>query len=395
MSIKSGNSKVKRSVFLLLLTLAFSDVLSQERISHRQFRFLEIKGHSGNHLYTGESLKEALKSGYGAIEARYGWQSNNSNSWQNMYLYPSYGFGWYSGFVGNPDLLGKPSAVFGFISFPLFQHKRHQMVIEPAGGVSFDLKPYNENNNSENDAIGSRVNVYFNFSVGARYRLNREMDLVYGFDFTHFSNGRIYKPNSGLNMFGPNLGIRYHFNSQQNRVDNSYNPQTVLDVRPHLHQYKRAEKKNEFNLLAYAAGGIVQNDRDMGTSKQYGTFSGVLELQYILNTKNGFSGGVDYFYDNSLIAKVQDGNYSVYGFHGGYEYTFWLLSIRLQVGSYFTNRDRDLKGPFFLRPSFKLDLSNKVYLQLGLKTLAGAKADWVEWGFGYKIANFCREQNQK
>lgn len=373
---------------LLFLLICPGQALAQEKASFRQYRFLEIKGHTGNHIYTGESLRDALSDGYGAIEARYGWQSNNPDGWQNMYLYPSYGFGWYSGFVGNPSLLGKPGAVYGFISFPLFQHKRHQMVIEPAAGISYDLKPYDANHNTQNDAIGSRFNVYFNLSLGARYRLNREMDLVYGLDFTHFSNGRIYKPNSGLNMFGPNLGIRYHFNTHQNKVDNSYNPQTVLNVRPNLYNFVKAKRINSFNVLAYGAAGLVQNNPDMGTSKQYSTFSGVLELQYVLNTKNGFTGGVDFFYDNSLVAEIPDGHYDVYGFHAGYDYMFWIMSFRMQVGSYFTAAHRDLKGLFFLRPAVKLDLSRRFFIQLGLKTLAGAKADWVEWGVGFKLTQF-------
>lgn len=374
-----------RFTILFYFLLFTSCLFAQEKNSFRQYRFLEIKGHTGNHLYTGETLKDALSNGYGAIEVRYGWHSNNPDGWQNMYLYPSYGFGWYSGFVGDPDLLGTPGAVYGFISFPLFDHKRHQMVIEPAAGVSYDLKPYDKNNNAMNDAIGSRVNVYFNMSIGAKYRLNREIDLLYGIDFTHFSNGRIYKPNSGLNMFGPNLGIRYNFNSGQNNVDDSYNPQTVLNVRPNLYYQRKAQKINDFNLLLYAAGGIVQNDRDMGTSKQYGTFTGVFELQYILNTKNGFSGGLDFFFDNSLVDKIPGEGYDVYGFHGGYEYLFWRMGVRLQVGSYFTHRDRDLKGLFFLRPAFKMDLTRHLFVQVGLKTLAGAKADWVEWGMGIRI----------
>ncbi len=381
------NFKIINSGIIALLSLSVlcSEIYSQRKSTFRQFRFLEIKGHSGSHLYTGESLKGALSDGYGAIEARYGWQSNNPDSWQNMYLYPSYGLGWYSGFIGNPDLLGKPGAVYGFISFPLFNSNRHQMVIEPAVGISYDLKPFDAYKNSDNDAIGSRINVYFNFAVGASYRLNREMDLVYGIDFTHLSNGRIYKPNSGLNMYGPNLGIRYHFNNNQNKIDNSYNPQTILNVRPDLSNFKPAEKINELNILVYGAGGIVQNNKDMGTSRHYSTFTGVLELQYILNTKNGFSGGVDFFYDNSLVDIIPGKNYSFIGFHGGYEFMFWLMSIRFQVGSYFTGNDRDLKGPFFMRPAFKFDLSERAFIQIGLKTLAGTKADWVEWGAGLRL----------
>jgi hypothetical protein len=366
--------------FALTFLLSFGLLNAQDN----PYRLIEIKGLSGNHLYAGESLKDALSSGYGAVVAKYGWQSSNPDGWQSMYLYPAYGFGWYSGFIGNPELLGKPSAVFGYTSFPLFRHHRHQMLIEPAFGVSYDLKPYHAGNNSINDAIGSRFNVYFNLNAGAKYRLNREIDLVYGFDFTHLSNGRTFKPNKGLNMFGPNVGLRYHYNKRQNKVDNAYQPQMILEVRPTLTVFRRSEAVKKGCLLLYGAGGMVQNDEDKGTSRQHSTYSGLLEYQYILNTKNAFTIGVNAFYDHSLIERFPDRSHGFYGFHGGYDFMFWRMSIRLQCGTY-TRKGKEFKGNFFFRPAIKYDINKFLYAQLGLKTMAGPKADWVEYGLGVKL----------
>jgi hypothetical protein len=369
---------------LILLFFNFDLLHAQDTPVHNHFRFIEIKGLSGNHLYSGESLKEALASGYGAVLVKYGWQSYNPEGWQNMYVYPAYGLGWYSGFIGNPELLGEPSAVYGFISLPLFRHHRHQMLIEPAFGLSYDLKPYHAGNNSANDAISTRFNVYFNLNIGAKYRMNREIDLMYGFDFTHFSNGRTFKPNRGLNMFGPNLGIRYHYNSKQNKVDNAYQPQTILDVRPTLSVYRASEPIREGKVLLYGAGGIVQNDKDKGTSRQHSTYTALLEYQYLLNTKNAFTIGFNLFYDHSLVEQFPDENFGFYGIHGGYDFMFWKMSIRIQGGTYF-RKGREFKGDFFFRPALKYDINKFLYAQLGLKTMAGPKADWVEYGLGVKL----------
>lgn len=370
--------------FVIGLFLLCNSLSAQDSSSFKSFRFFEVKGLSGNHLYAGESLNEALSNGYGALVARYGWQSNNPNSWECMYLYPAYGFGWYSGFIGNPELLGKPNAVYGFISFPLFKHKRHQMMLEPAFGISYDLKPYNEGNNADNDAIGSRFNVYFNLNLGASYRLNREMDLLYGFDFTHFSNGRTFKPNKGLNMFGPNIGFRYHYNSKQGKVDNSYQPKTLLDVRPTFTNHKKATPIQRGRIQLYAAGGVVQNDEDKGTSKQHSTYTALIEYQYQLNVKNAFALGINLFYDNSLSVSHPDKSLNFYGFHAGYDFMFWRLGIRLQGGTY-TSKGRDFKGDYFFRTAIKYDINDFVFAQLGLKTMAGIKADWVEYGLGVRL----------
>ncbi len=378
-------SKAITGINLLIFLLSLSQVQAQESGKHHQFRFLEIKGHSGNHYYSGNTLTDELESGYRAIEVRYGWQSNNPDSWQSLFRYPSYGFGWYNGFVGNPKVLGIPAGLYGFISFPLFQFKRNEIVLEPALGLSYDLKPYDPDKNSENDAIGSRVNVYFNLNLGGRYRLTREVDLLYGWDITHFSNGRTFEPNAGLNMIGPNIGIRYNFNALQNKVDNSANPTKILEARPELSYYRKARPVRQGNFLLYLATGLVQTEKDKGSDKQYSTFSSTFEYQYVFTEKNGATIGLDAFYDNSLKESHPTETYDFYGAHLGYDLMFWQLTIRFQTGTYLTRKGLDLKGNYFFRPALKFDATRHLFFQLGLKTKNGFIADWIEYGLGLRL----------
>lgn len=375
--------------FLLIFFCFFNvTILYAQYVEKPQdFRFVEIKGHSGLHLYNGEELKEALENGYGAIELRYGWQSNNSSSWQSLFGYPAYGIGWYSGFIGNPDLLGTPGAVYGFISFPVSKPRRNLWVLETALGISYDLKPYNSETNINNDAIGSRFNVYFNLNLGANYQLNREIDLVYGIDITHFSNGRMFKPNAGLNMYGLNLGFKYHFNTQQRYIDNRKFPEHILNVRPQPMPYRKAKPIKDLEVLLYVATGLVQNDENSGTSKQYSTITSMIEASYIVNEISSLAIGMDVFYDSSLAMYYPNNSHWFYGVHGGYDLNFWKLAIRLQGGTYLHNRARKFKGDYFLRPALKYQLSKDIFTQIGLKTQDGFKADWIEFGLGIKIFN--------
>ncbi|WP_423130398.1 acyloxyacyl hydrolase [Gaoshiqia sp. Z1-71] len=379
-------NKIIRIFFIVFISgLAGKKLEGKDTNPYRQFRFIEIKGHSGSHYYSGESLSDALKNGYRAVEVRYGWQSNNPDGWQSKYRYPGYGVGWYSGFIGDPNVLGMPGALYGFISFPLFQFRRHEIGLEPAFGISYDLNPYDEENNSDNDAIGSRFNVYFNLNLGGRYRITREIDLLYGLDITHLSNGRTYLPNSGLNMFGPNLGIRYNFNARQNKIDNSPNPTKILDVRPVLDTYRKAMPVSEYSLLFYMATGLVQDREHKGSNKQYSTFSSILEGQYKFTEKSAISLGFDAFYDSSLKISFPDHSVDFYGAHLGYDFMFWKMAIRMQGGTYLHQKARNFKGSYFLRPALKFDLSRVVYFQLGLKTQNGFIADWVEYGLGIRL----------
>jgi hypothetical protein len=57
------------------------------------------------------------------------------------------------------------------------------------------------------------------------------------------------------------------------------------------------------------------------------------------------------------------------------------------MGTYLTEAASAYKGSFWLRPNVKWDFNRYVYAQLGLKTFAGAAADWVEYGIGIRLGD--------
>ncbi len=382
---------VLKGIFLVLLLLQAVDSIGQKRNysydevkydkGFGRFRYLEIKGHTGYHLYNGGPLKESIEGGYGAVQARYGWQSKDSTSWVSHYGYPSYGLGYYSGFIGDPAVLGKPNAVFGFISFPVTRPgKRNTFEISPSLGVTYNLEPYDSANNPSNDAIGTGIALYFNLGFGAAYRLTRELDIYYGVDFTHFSAGRIRTPNHGINMYGLNLAFRYYYNADQRWVDRDPFTRDLLQSR-----FDRPEKKPNTRLGVnkidtYLGFGTVQNVEDQGTDNRYFVFSGVLDYRYLFNNMHGLSAGVDFFYDESLKAYYPE-DLTLIGLHAGYDFMFGKFSVKFQFGAYL--EDDKGKDPIYGRLAFRYNINPWFFAQIGVKTKDTSRADWGEFGIGF------------
>ena len=372
MLLQAGNSIAQKKKY------TYEDIKDQRDFG--RFRYLEIKGHTGYHLYDAGPLKRSFDGGYGAIQARYGWQSKDTASWESQYGYPSYGVGYYSGFIGDPAVLGKPNAVFGFISFPLTPSgHRNTLHLDPSLGFTFNLEPFDTDSNPTNDAIGTDVAVFFNLALSASYRLTRELDLVYGIDFTHFSAGRIRTPNHGINMYGLNLAFRYYYNADQRWVDNDPFTRDLVQSRFERPRKRPNTPMGENSIEVYLAGGTVQNVEDQGTDNRYFVFSGVLDYRYRFNNMHGISAGADFFFDESMKVRYPD-DQTLVGLHAGYDFMFGRFSTRFHFGAYL--EDDKGKDPLYARFAFRYDLNRWLFAQIGVKTKETTRADWMELGIG-------------
>ncbi|THD66809.1 hypothetical protein E7Z59_13605 [Robertkochia marina] len=368
-------------LFFMIVLTVFSVVRAQEG----RFKSISIKGYSGAHLYSGQDLNEKVNYGYEAVDVRFAWHPSKVNRWSEDTGFAAYGFGFYSASIGDPEVFGNPNALYGFVNFFLSKpYRRNVLEISPALGLTYNLNPFNADENPLNDAIGARFAVFFNLNFGGAYKLNRELDLLYGVDFTHYSNGRSYTPNYGLNLFGFNIGMRYHFNQEQKALDTDPYTTNVVSaryLRPKRPPSAEADQNNSIDL--YLAVGSVQNYEDQGTDLRYGTFSGVVDYRKYFNQMHGLTVGMDLFYDNSLAEYYPDSadRYLV-GVHAGYDFMFWKFDIRVQLGTYLTN-DRG-KDMLFIRPALQYEISKNFFAQVGLKTRNGPGADWIEFGVGWK-----------
>jgi len=376
------------SKVVFYIVIISSNFLLAQTNTDGRYRTIQLSGHSGAHLYGGETLDDETISSYGALEVKFAWQNSNPEGWASQYGYPSYGFGLYSGELGDPQIFGHPNAIFGFINFPISNpSKRNAFRIEPSLGFTYNLEPYDTEKNPLNDAIGSRVTVYFNVNFGWAYKWTKELDLLYGMDFSHFSNGRSNTPNWGLNMLGFNLGLRYHYNADEFKISKDpYAPRSLPAryLRPERKLNTKVEDNQSINL--YVAGGTVQTYPEEGESfdnERYNTFSAVVDYQHKFNNMHGISAGFDFFYDASLETRFPDDSsqYYLVGVHGGYDFMFYKFTLGAHLGTYLT--DNRGKKPYFARVGIRYEVFKWAFAQVGLKTDAFA-ADWIEFGVGFR-----------
>lgn len=386
---------IKYSYIFLIFFISINSFSQGEKLDYEEvkntenygrFKYIEVKGKSGSHMYTGESLGDAIEKGYGSFEIRFGWQPSDPDHWSKSYGFSSYGIGWYTGYLGDSDIFGFPSAIFGFINFPIGKPgKRNTFQISPAVGLTYNLVPFDENSNPTNDAIGYKMAFYLNINFGFQYIINRDLDLLYGLDYTHFSNGRLFTPNHGLDMLGLNIGLRYMYNADQRKYNNDIYTDELLQSRFKRPPNVPIEKVKKSYINVLAGIGTVQNSEDAGTSNRYVTFSGVIDYQYKFNKMIAATGGFDYFYDQSMIEYENSDRYLLAA-HVGADFMFADFTFRAQTGTYLT--DSKGKGGIFVRAAIQYAITDWMYVQAGLKTRNGARADWVEWGVGFKPFNW-------
>lgn len=175
------NKKLKKC---LLATLFLGQFISAQELEtlpiqtnlktdNQRYRYFSALWESGVHLYSGnQTIRDMLRHGHGAAQVRMGWQTTQKEEWAQYYGYPSFGVGYYSGFVGDPEVFGSPNGFFSFINFPLnSDNKRTTLHLEPALGLTYRLKPYDKVKNPYNDAIGARMGVYFELSLALIQKL--------------------------------------------------------------------------------------------------------------------------------------------------------------------------------------------------------------------------------
>ena len=157
-----------------------------------------------------------------AAHLKYSFQFRPNTCADRIYGGAYQGFGLSATTFGDKKQLGDP------ISFYVFQGARIarfnpclSLNYEWNFGLSAGWKPYDNDYNSYNGAVGSRMNAYINAGIYLNWAFSRYFDLIIGGDFTHFSNGNTKFPNAGVNTTGAKIGLVYNFNRTEEELTKS------------------------------------------------------------------------------------------------------------------------------------------------------------------------------
>lgn len=204
---------------------------------------------------------------------------NPNKFWHCLYNYPEGGIGFYFSNLGNNKISGFAFAGFSFLNFNLYKKK---LFLPLSLGVSYITKSFDYKKNYYNLVISSHINVFF--SIGILYKVNfYKNNIFFGPFFVHFSNGSVYKPNLGFNIFY--LSFMFKYNTKE-----------VLD-------YPKCNKLNPYNEITISNFiGVRQNYPETPNFLVY-TFSA--SLNKTKNQKVKYGLGTDIFYDPSVVPRAQ------------------------------------------------------------------------------------------
>ena len=197
-------------LFLVGILVCFSGY-SKNVDSLKRASFVEFNSALG-HVFNTTSFVENIPH-YQAFSLRYARASNGSR-WEDFaYNMPFFGVGLYKPFFANNPGLGNPFSIYMFRGSTLKQFTDNLGLIFEVGlGLSMNWKYYDPFDNPKNLAVSTPNNVHVGMRFYLEYALSRNLELKFGADLNHFSNGASRKPNRGVNMGALNLSLAYNFN---------------------------------------------------------------------------------------------------------------------------------------------------------------------------------------
>ena len=273
--------------------------------------------------------------------------------------YQGIGIGWNE---FNPQL-GNPVSVFLLQGARIASlSNRLALNYEWNLGLTFGWKPYDEIDNPDNKLIGSRVTAYIGFDLYLRWIASRHVDLNFGLNVTHYSNGNTQFPNLGLNTAALRIGAAYYINRHSPRL--LYRHEAMPAVSHDI----------TYDLILYGAWhqrGYYMSDGEAyilpGTYAVAGfNFNPMYRFNHWL--KAGLS--LDGTYDRSAnvdlagVAPESVWRQMALGASARVEFCMPYFAINFGIGSNFVNATDDFHGIYELL-ALKLNLSRRFLLHIG------------------------------
>ena len=217
--------------------------------------------------------------------------------------------------LGNEAKLGSAFAAYGYMNQPFYNGKHFRIGVRPSVGLAAVTKrysntlpegviPYHQDRFSEtNQSIGSILNAYLAMELFMDFPIKDGWEITLAGGWHHISNGSVMHPNAGYNLFGAELGVRYHpMKDEKGKMKDekeSYEPPTP-DVPQKL--YDGVDKPWAVEISA--TGGMKQNyyaDNQNG-QRFYGVATLKVAAYWVPVSIFRLGGGFDAFYDGYYSA---------------------------------------------------------------------------------------------
>ncbi len=213
--------------------------------------------------------------------------------------------------LGNEAKLGSAFTAYGYMNQPFYNGKHFRIGLRPTVGLAAVTKRYSntyegthkyQDHEGANWSIGSILNAYLALDLYMDFPIKDGFEITLSGGWHHISNGSMMHPNAGYNIFGGELGLRYHPEVTKGQSTKDEEPKP--DVPRKL--YDGVDKKWAVEISA--TGGAKQNY--YGDNRNGQKFFGVASLKaaayWVPLSIFRIGGGVDAFYDGYYACVSED-----------------------------------------------------------------------------------------
>lgn len=388
--------KILAFIFLIISILAYGQQDSASQKINKQWRNTSIqlmyqKGHvfATNEFLRGDNVEIEKINAYQALALKVSTQTTGNKPWEQLYRYPYWGGGIYVAGFYEPEQIGTPVAVYGFLNAPFIRWDKLSFNYELGLGLTFNWKSFDPLTNKYNSSIGAGESVIIDAGLNLEYNLTEKFGLNAGFSLSHFSNGALKKPNLGLNTIAPRLSIKYNFADlpefKQTHIPSySGHDEWVFSVyggaKNVIFDTLNIDIVEKYEGVYFPEIGIsLGYNRQISYKSKIGlgvttSFDGSVEAQIAID-KNEIEPEIGNFQDKILI--------SVYP---SYELVIHKISIILQPSFYIFRQKLNYQSPVsHQRVGFKYHFTDHFFAGVTLRAYKYHVSDFIEWNLGYSI----------
>ncbi|MBL4708335.1 MAG: acyloxyacyl hydrolase [Flavobacteriales bacterium] len=301
-------------------------------------------------------------------------QSFGKKAWQNRYSLPSIGILISKFDLKNKKHIGQTYTFSPYLKFRLTKGNRFNLQFRPSIGLGYIEKPFEEDNNFKNSAIGSYINMFISISINGNLKLHKYLSLNAALNLSHLSNTGFKTPNLGFNMLSASTGIKYSI-GRTNAIR------------------RFAEEKLEAQKAYWQINTSVGlNEINPPNGKKYLAKALFLSRERKLNHKSTIGAGIDIFYnpaqrallrqDSTFIGKGDNVQIALSVSHILH---FGRLSFTGQISYYLKTENKELGniyhvfgGRWAINERYNILFLGKTHID---------KAEYVMIGFGLKLGH--------
>ncbi len=292
--------------------------------------------------------------------------------WQILYNYPDIGFSLTYYDLDEP-ILGEMISALAFIDFYLLRSERQQITFRLGTGLGYANHPYDPETNNRNIAISSAISFGLQTQLAYEFNISESWSVLPAVRLTHFSNGGLKLPNSGINIVQYSLGFRHH----------------LTNVRPEYSSDISSEftKSGAVHWHTFVGGGVKGVENSENSPLGFVNVSSYAAVQ--VGRKSSLNLGMDGFYNRAYQHNLENTpetagtDFRRIGLIAGHELQFSNFSILTQMGYYLYKKGGN-HPDIYQRYGLKYYLNSKLFVATQMKAHFG-RADLVEWGIGIRL----------